>query len=210
MQSTRRELLRKIGLGIVCAGLASSPLARAEIRAHKEGEVGRTVEDWMNAWMTTKAPVGTLHLSRFADPIYFLLKPITWRPNPGQESFGSVTVPTGFVTDFASIPQPFWSLLRPDGDYTYPAIVHDFLYWTQTRPRAAADKIFEFGMEDFGVNTSTVAVIYNAVRAGGGIAWKNNAELRRNGERRILKRFPDDPRVRWEAWKSVPGVFGDQ
>jgi hypothetical protein len=66
---------------------------------------GQTIESWMNQWITSsKRPIGALHVSRFSDPIYFLLKPITWTPNPGQEGFQPVTVPVGFVTDFASIP----------------------------------------------------------------------------------------------------------
>src|SRR5262245_55189884 len=94
----------------------------------------QVIVSWMDQWMKIdRMPMGVLHLGRFADPIYFLIKPITWKPNPGQETFQAVTVPVGFVTDFASIPRIFWSALPPDGRYTYPAIVHDYLYWTQTR-----------------------------------------------------------------------------
>jgi hypothetical protein len=148
----------------------------------------RTIEVWMDQWIKNdKRPIGALHVSRFADPIYFLLKPITWTPNPGQETFQPVTVPIGFVTDFASIPRVFWSLLRPDGKYTYPAIVHDYLYWTQTRPREAADEILKFGMEDFAVEAS--AAIYEAVHFFGGGAWLYNAQpvTDRNG---IFIAFP--------------------
>ena len=49
-------------------------------------------------------------------------------------------MPTGFVTDFASIPPIFYSVLRPDGEYAYAAVIHDYLYWTQTRPREDADE----------------------------------------------------------------------
>src|SRR5215217_6020711 len=99
-----------------------------------------TIDAWMISWMNqSRQPSGVLHLSRFADPMYFLLKPITWKPNPGQEAYQAVTVPEGFVTDFASIPRVFWSALRPDGLYTYPAIVHDYLYWEQTVTREVAD-----------------------------------------------------------------------
>ena len=145
----------------------------------------QTVEGWMNQWITaSKRPIGALHVSRFADPIYYLLTPVTWTPNPGQEGFQPVTVPVGFVTDFASIPRAFWSILRPDGLYTYPAIVHDYLYWTQARPREAADKILEFGMEDFSVDAISRATIYDAVHAFGWVAWNENAKLKAKGERR--------------------------
>jgi hypothetical protein len=151
--------------------------------------------------------IGTLHVGRFADPIYFLLKPITWNPNPGQESFQAVTVPLGFVTDFASIPRMFWSALRPDGKYTYPAIVHDFLYWTQTRPKEEADKIFKFAMEDFGIGTVTSTTIYKAVDLFGSYAWNENTKLKAKGEKRILRRLPESPTTTWAEWKKRANVF---
>jgi hypothetical protein len=162
----------------------------------------------MNTWIeASRDPVGTLHVSRFVEPIYYLLKPITWKPNPGQEHLDEVTVPTGFVTDFASIPRAFFSLLRPDGEYTYPAIVHDYLYWTQSRPRDLCDQILKFGMMDFNIKPATVTTIYRAVKVGGGVSWRNNAKLKKAGEKRVLKKFPDDPRVRWADWKKMPDVF---
>lgn len=202
MQGDRREFLRSSirGLFLTTLGL---PLRAAADDAPME----RSAEQWMKEWMDVKLPVGTLHLSRFRDPIYFLIKQVSWRPNPGQEAHPRVDVPVGFVTDFASIPRIFWSLLRPDGEYTYAAIVHDYLYWTQTRPRDVADLIFKFGMEDFRVSSNTVSLVYDAVRLGGGSAWDNNTRLRTQGEKRILKRFPDDPRVSWDDWKRVPDVF---
>ena len=120
----------------------------------------------------------------------------------------AVTVPTGFVTDFASIPRIFWSLLRPDGEYAYAAVVHDYLYWTQTRSRNEADQILKLAMEDFEIDALTVGAIYGAVRVGGQVAWNGNAEKKAQGEQRLLTRFPQDPRTRWEDWKQRPGVFG--
>ena len=157
--------------------------------------------------MSTIGVAVGLYIGRFADPIYFLLKPITWKPNPGQEAFQAVTVPVGFVTDFASIPRMFWSALRPDGNYTYPAIVHDFLYWTQTRPKDEADTIFKFGMEDFDIGTVISTAIYQAVYRFGSNAWKENARLKAKGEKRILKRFPESPTTTWAEWKRLSNVF---
>jgi hypothetical protein len=97
--------------------------------------------------------------------------------------------------------------LRPDGDYTYPAIVHDYLYWEQTRSRAEADEIFKLGMEEFGIGAATIWTIYTAVQKGGAKAWEQNARAKEQGERRHLAKLPDDPRVRWADWKKVPGVF---
>jgi Protein of unknown function (DUF1353) len=205
--STRRDFLKAIGaLGLgLGSPLSCSASANAEERYAADGD---TISRWMDEWIKLdRKPSGPLHVGRFADPIYFLLTPIRWEPNPGQNAYEPVTVPVGFVTDFASIPRAFWSILRPDGLYTYPAIVHDYLYWTQMRPRDTADNILKFGMEDFSVGAATIAAIYNAVHLFGEAPWNENGRLKGAGEKRILRRFPDDPRITWEEWKKLPDAF---
>jgi hypothetical protein len=98
-------------------------------------------------------------------------------------------------------------LLRPDGEYAYAAIVHDYLYWFQGRSREESDEILKFGMEDFSIDRVTIETIYRAVRVGGGASWSENARLRNAGERRVLKRFPDDPRTKWADWKKQPDTL---
>lgn len=210
MKMSRRTAIQSIGNGSIAAILLLSGCSTPSMDPPAGASADRTVEEWMNAWMTdNRIPVGALHLFRFADPMYVLTKPIAWRPNPGQEEYAAVDVPSGFVTDFASIPRIFWSALRPDGKYTYAAIVHDYLYWTQTRPRAEADTVLKLGMEDFEVNSITITAVYEAVRLGGGAAWDGNARLKRDGERRVLRRLPEDPRTSWAEWKKLPNVFSD-
>jgi hypothetical protein len=167
------------------------------------------IEKWMADWMSAgRAPGGTLHVSRFVEPVYFLTKPIAWRPNPDQVGkFEPVDVPKGFVTDFATIPRVFWTMLRPDGEYTYAAIVHDYLYWTQTRTREVSDQIFRHSMEDFNVSPSVASVVHSAVRIRGGSYWDDVPKQKAKGEKRILRRFPEDPKVRWQDWKRRPDVF---
>ena len=129
---TRRHLLR-LAAGIAAClpmGVGIIPGWRLSGAGHAQepdpSVQAMTMESWMNEWMSvSKAPGGMLRLSRFREPIYFLTAPISWTPNPGQDAYGAVTVPTGFVTDFASIPRIFWSALRPDGEYAYAAVVHD-------------------------------------------------------------------------------------
>ena len=166
------------------------------------------IEEWLSGLMLkTRGPQGALHLSRFKEPMYFLTKPISWTPNKGQESYKKVLVPTGFVTDFASIPKNFWTLLRPDGEYTYAAIIHDYLYWAQPRSREEADQIFKMAMQDFGISAVEVELIYGAVRFVGRFAWNANAKQKALGEKRVLKRFPEDPRTAWGEWKMKSDVF---
>ena len=211
IEITRRALLKNAyicALNITAISTCRS-VVHAEETTIQQFPVGnQTIKSWMDQWMKTdRTAVTPLQVSRFADPIYFLLQPITWKPNPGQEHFQSVTVPRGFVTDFASIPRVFWSALRPDGRYTWPAIVHDYLYWTQTTSKEQADTIFKFGMEDLGVGTVTSTGIYEAVHLFGKQAWDKNAQLKAKGEKRILKTFPQDPATTWEQWKKRSDVF---
>jgi hypothetical protein len=168
------------------------------------------VEHWMENWIKqARAVKGALHVTRFKEPVYVLTKPIQWLPASAQTRHAAVFVPTGFVTDFASIPRVFWSMLRPDGEYTYPAIVHDYLYWVQDRPRAVADEILKIGMQEFGVGATALNIIYAAVRAGGQSSWDTNAKLRAAGERRVLKNLPEDPRASRAEWKRKPDVFAE-
>jgi hypothetical protein len=214
-QFSRRDVLPRIassfvaGLGAMIAGNALPTLR--PVHAKGVSATSRAKAKWMSTWMNSsnaKDVDGALWLGRFLDPMYFLLKPISWKPNPDQVGkYSEVDVPTGFVTDLASIPQIFYSLLRPDGNYAFAAIVHDYLYWTQPCPRATADEILKFGMQDLGVGTATIATIYSGVRVGGQSAWDDNAKLRSQGEKRVLVQFPDSPKILWADWKVRPGVF---
>jgi hypothetical protein len=207
---SRRTFNRSILTALLAIAWSTSPNLRGAhiAMAFTPQDSDVTLEQWMSEWMSVAKPVsGALHISRFKDPIYFLTKPITWTPPPEQASLPRVDVPKGFVTDLASIPRVFWSLLRPDGEYTYPAIIHDYLYWTQNISREKADLVFRLAMEDFSINPVTALTIYNAVRLGGDSAWQSNADQKARGQKRILKRFPEDPRVTWAEWKQEPDVF---
>lgn len=186
-----------------------SALTSTAVAGGQTAPAQMTRDSWMRAWMGDARELGpSLHLTRFRDPIYVLLRPISWKPSGDQIGrYDRVDVPSGFVTDLTSIPRAFWSMLRPDGEYTYSAIVHDYLYWEQSRSRQVADEILKLGMEDLRIDWLTIEAIFKAVRAGGSSAWSQNATLRANGERRILKQLPESPLVTWQEWKQKPGVF---
>ena len=96
-----------------------------------------------------------------------------------QDSDELITVPTGFVTDFASIPRMFWTILPKWGKYGNAAVVHDFLYCTQPEQysRKRADEIFLEAMLVLDVGKCTAKAMYKAVRAFGGPGWKKATEL---------------------------------
>jgi len=89
-----------------------------------------------------------------------------------------ITVPTGFETDGASIPRPFWNILGPHGPYFRAAVIHDFLYSRRSDnhfhgiDRLLADRIFLSAMTDCGVGWITRHTIYRAVRLFGWIPYK--------------------------------------
>ena len=113
LQLSRRQGAKLLARGAVALAAPFSYfsiLGTKEVLAEEFAADRKTIEQWMDQWMiVTKQVSGSLHVQRFADPIYILTKPITWKPNPGQERLAAVTVPVGFVTDFASIPRLFWS-----------------------------------------------------------------------------------------------------
>jgi len=166
-------------------------------------------EAWLSDLDMVKSSESPLILQRFWEPVYIVVKPIVWEPKEQSSKYQKVEVPEGFVTDLASIPRVFWSMLRPDAEYAYAAIVHDYLYWVQKYDRQLCDEIFRFSMEDLNVERPTVESIYNAVRSFGESAWKENKALKLAGERRILKNFPTSAHERWSVWKRNPNLFKD-
>jgi hypothetical protein len=123
----------------------------------------------------------------------------------------TITVPKGFVTDFASIPQAFWSAgLSPNGKYSKAAIVHDYLYWTQGCTRKQADNILMIAMKESGVDVATRTAIYEGVRLGGDAAWESNASERTKQLPRIVPAADLDfgPMVLWPDYRQVLAQTG--
>jgi len=200
---SRRKSILKGGSALI--GLYLGGSTEISLLAKEPYSDPEAADDWLQALIHAPgASHGALHLGRFRDRTYYLDREINWEPGEGQEG-PEITVPAGFVTDLASIPRVFWSLLPTDGDYTFPAIVHDYMYWTQIHSRETADRVFRFGMSDMKVSTATAEAIYAAVRLGGGGAWADNARRRQEGELRLLQKFPEDPLTTWEEWRRQEG-----
>ena len=96
------------------------------------------------------------------------------------ELFGecwTITVPAGFVTDFASIPRAVWWLMSPyDPTHGKAAVIHDYLYASQPCSRKEADQVFLEAMQVLGCGWCRRTVIYQSVRWFAGGAWKAHAE----------------------------------
>ena len=170
-----------------------------------------TGQEWLERALRGRKPryvASPLEMGRFKEPMYFLIEPISWEPNPEQVGkYATVTAPRRIRTDLASIPPIFYSWLRPDGEYAFAAVIHDYLYWEQSRRRREADMILKLAMEDLQVETVKIAAIYGAVKVFGRRAWNQNAKLKAAGEKRVLAKFPPTAAVTWADWKKQPGVF---
>ena len=97
-----------------------------------------------------------------------LLKEFTY-----YEKFGGIkiTVPKGFKTDFATVPPLFQVFFPVIGRYNKAAILHDYLYESDSIPslkRKKADKIFLNAMKILRVGFIRRNLMYLAVRLFGG------------------------------------------
>src|ERR1700712_3058895 len=81
-----------------------------------------------------------------------------------HETDSMIKLRPGFVTDFASVPRPFWWALPTWGQYGPAAIAHDFLYWDQQCTRKQADEILLAAMKDSDVWPPWRSIIYAGVR----------------------------------------------
>lgn len=86
-----------------------------------------------------------------------------------------IEVPEGFVTDFASVPRLLWRILPPWDRHAPAAVIHDWLYKSGLMPRAEADLIFLWVMEELDVKKWKRRSMYWGVRIGG---WKPWGEYR--------------------------------
>lgn len=86
---------------------------------------------------------------------------------------GDITVPAGFITDFASIGAtknilffPLYALLAGYGDHA--ATIHDYLYRKVLMSRKRADDVFYRALRDEGIARWRATVFYYGVRLFGG------------------------------------------
>ena len=87
-----------------------------------------------------------------------------------------ITVPEGFVTDFASVPN-FAAILAPKlGRYNRAAILHDYLYSTGEFIKGIADMVFLVAMQELEVKRWRREIMYVTVRYFGGPAWRGHRE----------------------------------
>jgi len=85
-----------------------------------------------------------------------------------------IYVPSGFITDFASVPKIFWPIISPTGIHGKAAVVHDYCYATACYTRSKSDKIFLEAMEVLEVTKWKREVMYQSVVCFGLVAWNRH------------------------------------
>lgn len=115
-----------------------------------------------------------------------------------------ITVPAGFVTDFASVPWYARWLISVLGKHSIPAIVHDYLYWEQRCTRDEADAILKEAMNEYGSSWRDQDAVYYAVRYGAQSAWDENQTDRSRGYIRVLTGgYQNIPlNIDWDAYRQ--------
>lgn len=104
-----------------------------------------------------------------------LLEPLHYR----SSLVGDVIVPTGFPTDFCSIPKltpALYALLKSRGRKA--GVVHDYLYREALYPRATCDEIFREALIVLGEPAGVVALMYAGVRLGGESSYAGGPDPR--------------------------------
>jgi len=94
-----------------------------------------------------------------------------------------IIVPENFITDFASVPRLFWSIISPVDKHGKAAVVHDRCYYYALYSRKRCDEIFREALEVLEVEPWKVWCMYKSVRIGGWYAW--NKHRRREKKERL-------------------------
>jgi hypothetical protein len=210
---SRRTLLAGTAATAVASQL--SPASAAKASPEKKAFMQAVIKDLNVDLNSTEEAQRKAQIQRVCIPVpfadfdyYYTLGTLAW--SAAGLNLPDTTVPNGFCTDLASVPRLYWALLPKTGKYAYAAIVHDYLYWTQTTTRAQADEVLKAAMQDSNVGSATINAIYLSVRGFGGSSWTANAKAKQAGEKRFLKTFPADGQlVSWADWKKDRTRFSD-
>ncbi len=94
-----------------------------------------------------------------------------------EDSREVVTIPKGFITDFASSPRITWIFFPPDGRYTQAAVLHDYLIKTKQYSRVKTNKVFLEAMEVLGVPRYKRLIMYWCVQAWTYVFWNSYTSM---------------------------------
>lgn len=114
-----------------------------------------------------------LDVRALTDERWVLLAPLVYE----SARVPTIFVPTGFLTDFASVPRLPLVYWVAGGRATGPAVVHDWLYTTRLYPRSVADAVFRDAMEAWGTPRILRWLLWAGVWQFGAAAWAAHEAL---------------------------------
>lgn len=74
-----------------------------------------------------------------------------------------IKIKKGYETDLASVPRFLWSIIPPFGEYTFAAIIHDYMYDNGLYSKSFADKEFLYIMRASRVMLLKRSLMYGSV-----------------------------------------------
>lgn len=89
-----------------------------------------------------------------------------------------ITVPRGFITDFASVPRLPLIYLLAGGEADKPAVIHDHLYRSHECSRADADAVLDEAMAATGQPWWRRKLMWAGVRLGGAKPYAEDFETK--------------------------------
>lgn len=105
----------------------------------------------------------------WVDGKWRLLAPLVYQSDHAGRT---ITVPEGFVTDFASVPRIPVAYLLAGGRGPRAAVVHDYAYSLGEGYRRDADALLFEALPLDHVNPVIAKLMYDAVREWGALYWK--------------------------------------
>jgi len=108
--------------------------------------------------------------------LFKLLEPFEYHIGeyPATDPKKIIRVPAGYITDFASIPRIFWSIVSPCDEYAKAAVIHDWLHVKGYFTKEETDLIFDEAMGVLEVPDWKRRLVYNSVKYFSGYAWRAN------------------------------------
>ncbi|MDI9874647.1 DUF1353 domain-containing protein [Flectobacillus rivi] len=108
--------------------------------------------------------------------LWKLEKPVRFKVS----QYGTIIIPQGYITDFASSPQILWWFVPPIGKYNRATLLHDFLYenrilgfnYSNREARKIADDTFLLIANQTDPKAKIKHyIMYLALRLFGGFRW---------------------------------------
>jgi len=88
-----------------------------------------------------------------------------------------IIVPIGYITDFATVPRIFWTVISPVDRHAKAAVIHDFLYdYPECYSRKEIDEIFLEALNVLDIKSWKKNCLFYGVRL---FSWYRWWQLRR-------------------------------